>query len=277
MNIIDKTGEYITHILGDNNPEAYENCYPALFEHYYKFWATKGRPFVSLTESEVTERSPLILRELPDIEAKFAASDLDIADLDMALFVGQDTSNGHAFKDDGKMVVWIPIESYVTPMLARVFITHEIIHALHYIKSPDFYTEDPENLRKMSRELITEGVATYLTAKILNIDNLTALWADYLPDYQAITWLDECERREKELYKYIFDNFNHSGSDIRLFQAADPSDILKFRAGYYAGMRVVERVGQKMGIGPVELLEIPRDEFEQKAYRLLEQSSNRGT
>ncbi len=225
---------------------------------------------MSLTEKEVATRSSFILNELPDIEKKFTASGLNISNLDIVLFVGQDTSNGHAFKDDGKMVVWIPIESYVTSILARVFITHEIIHALHYIKSPDYYTENHEDLRRMSRELLTEGLATYLTAKILNIDNLTALWADYLPDDQAKAWLDECERRETELFKYIFDNYDQNAPNIRLFQAADPDDILKFRSGYYAGMQIVERIGRDMGIRPVELLDIPRDEFERAAYRLLE-------
>lgn len=269
MNIIDKTGEYITHILGDNNLAAYENSYPALFEHYYKFWAKKGKPFVTLSEKEVAERSSLILGELPDIEEKFLAFGLDIADLDIVLFVGQDTSNGHAFRDIGEIVVWIPIESYLSSSLVRVFLTHEIIHALHYVKSPDYYPENTEDMRKMSRELITEGLATYLTAKILDIDDLTALWADYLPVDKAILWFNECEKRETELFKYILDNFDHSGSDIRLFQAADPDDILKFRAGYYAGMKIIEAVGRDMGIEPVELLDISKAEFGKAAYRLL--------
>ncbi len=269
MNIIDKTGEYITHILGDNNPAAYENSYPALFEHYYKFWAKRGKPFVTFSEKEVAERLSLILGELPDIEAKFLAFSLDIADLDIVLFVGKDTSNGHAFMDGGKIVVWIPIESYVTQTLVRVFVTHEIIHALHYVKSADYYSENTEDMRKMSRELITEGLATYLTAEILGIDELTALWADYLPVDKAILWFNECERRETELFKYILDNFNHSGSDIRLFQAADPDDILKFRAGYYAGMKIVERIERTMNIRPIELLDIPKNEFEKSVYRLL--------
>lgn len=270
MNIIDKTGEYIVHILRDNNPGAYENSYPALFKHYYKFWAKRGRSFVTLSEKEVAERSSLILSELPDIEAKFTAFGLDIADLDFVLFVGQDTSNGHAFKDNEKMVVWIPIESYISSSLVRVFITHEIIHALHYVKSPDYYSENSEDMRRMSRELITEGLATYLTAKILNVDDLTALWADYLPADKTKSWLDECERRKTELYGYILDNYDRSGPDIKLFQAADPDDILKFRAGYYAGMKIVERIERDMGIEPVELLDIARDEFEKAVYRLLE-------
>ena len=129
----------------------------------------------------------------------------------------------------------------------------------------------------MSRELITEGLANYLTAEILDIDDLTALWADYLPDDQAKAWLEECERRESELFQYIFDNYDSSGSDIRLFQAADPDDILKFRSGYYAGMKIVERIGRDMGIKSIDLLDIPRNEFEKSAYRLLKQSSGRGS
>ncbi len=262
MKITDLVSEYARDILASDNFKAYENSYPALFNHYYRFCGNRKKPFSKLPQEELTRRSKLIRKELIFINDRIAAFGLNIDELDIILFVGKGASNGHAFRDGGRFVVWLPIETYDSQLLARIFITHEIIHALHYAGSPEFYFDSAEEMRSISRRLITEGLATYLTMKILGVDALTALWADYLPDHKADRWFDECRLREKEIYADLLANFSFSNPDVWLFYAADPDNILKYRAGYYAGLRLIQQIIDEGKIEPIDLLTISRKKFE---------------
>jgi len=265
MKIIDLTPEYERHFLGRGDRREYEKAYPQLFDHYYCFWADRNIPPRTMEKPEIARRLRLIKNELPFIEEKFSKSSLDIGALKIALFVGQATSNGHAFKSGSEFVVWLPIETYHTALLVRVFLTHEIAHALHYSRSPEFYFEDMEKKRLLSRQLITEGLATYMTAGILGIDELAALWADFLPPDKANAWYEECARREVDIFRLLFDNFDSRDSGIGLFLASDPDNILRYRAGYYAGLKIVERIAKGENISLIELLAIPEDHFNKLA------------
>ncbi len=262
MKITDLTGAYIKHILSSNNLPEYESSYPALFDHYFRYWGDRKKSFAKLTEGEINRRTRLINNQLKFIVNKFNALRLNTKDLNIVLFVGRGTSNGHAFRDGNRFVVWLPVETYDSPMLARVFVTHEIIHALHYTACPEFYFDSQQELRRVSRRLITEGIATYMAMRILEIDELTALWADYLPDDKADRWFNECRTSEKEIFANLLANFSTCNPDFGLFYASDPNDIFKFRAGYFAGLRLVEQLVEENNIELTELLAIQRDRFE---------------
>jgi len=270
MKISDLSCEYIEHILSSSNLQEYETSYPTLFDHYFRYWADRKKPLIKLTEGEINTRTRLINNELKSVAAKFKAFGLNIDDLNIVLFVGQGSSNGHAFLDADRFVVWLPIETYDSQLLARVFITHEIIHAFHYAGSPEFYFDNAEEMRSVSRRLITEGLATYLTLKILNVDALTALWADYLPDDKADRWFNECRIRGKEIFANLLENFSTCDPDFGLFYASDPNDILKFRAGYYAGLRLIEQIADQCKIEPTGFLTLSRDKFEQLIFDRLQ-------
>ena len=52
---------------------------------------------------------------------------------------------------------------------------------------------------------------------------------------------------------------------------SDPEDVLKFRAGYYAGLRLVEEIAEGKGLSVKELLKIPRGEFEKAILGIVKQ------
>jgi len=272
MNVIDLTPEYIKHILNAGDLASYERSYPALFRHYFKYAAKRKNFSKTLTISEVKKRLSLILPRLSRIEKKFDKFGCDISSLKMVLFVGQRTSNGHAFKDKEEFVVWIPIETYTTPSLVDVFIPHEIIHALHYSQSPDFYFNNKGKQRMVSRQLITEGIATYFTKLIMKFSQSEALWADYLSKEKIKSWLSECRKKEKELYKFVLKNFYSSNSKISIFYAKNPKNIYEFRAGYYVGFKLVDRIVKNHKLEPKKLLVIPREEFEDLILEKLKMS-----
>jgi hypothetical protein len=138
MRITDLTEDYFRHVIRQNDPVSYESAIPQLFEHYYTFWASP-QTYSFLNVDEILRRRNLILERLPILSERFERKGLNIADIDVLLFVGHGTSNGHAFRTKERWMVWMPIETYHSVQGIDVFVSHEIAHALHYQHQPDFY------------------------------------------------------------------------------------------------------------------------------------------
>jgi len=274
VEVINLTGAYLTHILHDHDLTAYEQVYPGLFSHYFEYWADRNRFVPTLDANQTRARVNLITDSLEGIAGKLTVFGLDVSSLQVVLFVGMNTSNGHAFKDGNTFVVWIPVETYKTPLDAEVFLTHEIIHALHYACSPGFYFNSVSEKLQVSRQLITEGMATYLSMISLNIDESVALWADYLSGEAIEDWLDQCRDRERELKKYLLDNFFSTNPNVGMFYARDPQDIFQYRGGYYIGLKFMEHAVQAGSLKASRLLCMQRDELENLAIEYLREGSS---
>jgi uncharacterized protein YjaZ len=265
MKIVDLTGEYKKSILKENSLSGYEAASPALFSHYFKFWADRKLFKLSLNSAQVDKRKKLIIGNLKIVEEKFEKSGFDISKQKIIIFVGQNTTNGHAFLDEGKFVVWLPIEAYKTKLQAHVFISHEIIHAFHYSQNPDFYFGNLKSLRDIiiGDNLIEEGLATFATKEILGLNDGIVLWADYITPPKLESWLKQCEKRQKEAYKWLSDHFDKKLGDSELFGGLDTGDIFHSRGGYWAGLKIVEQLAKNKKYGLAELLKLPKGEFKE--------------
>ncbi len=270
MKITDLTQNYITNILEKDDLDAYKKSMPELLNHYFTYWALESYFHKSLkTEDEVVQKKEAIKSRFDFIESKLNDFGFDTADIEIILFVGQNCTNGHAFDKDGKFFVWLPVEAYESIKDIDIFVTHEIIHALHYTKNPNFYFNTKEEKINMGRQIITEGLATYLTSKVLNISDEKALWADFLSKDELEKWFNECEKEKYELYDLVLKNFNLSKEDIQIFWANDPSDIYKYRSGYFVGLELIKEFVKKENISDKEILGIDRKIFEEKIIKIL--------
>jgi hypothetical protein len=262
MQIIDLTQSFIDCVVRNDNQHEYESLFPALFEHYYHFWTTR-RPNFKFGEDEVLRRTKLIRERLPIIERRFADNGLPIDAVAIALFVGHDASNGHAFEHEGRFVVWIPVEAYSSTRAVDVFVAHEIAHALHYQAEPAFYFADHFEKGQMFRQLVTEGIATLVTKVVMGIEEVEALWADYLPPEKVQVWYRQCKSKEKELSGFILSHLEESDKENSLFWYSDSEDVFQNRAGYYMGLQLAERIRTKRECSLGELLTLSRAEFQE--------------
>jgi len=263
MKIVDLTGEYKKQILEKNDLGAYEASYPALFGHYFKYWAKRNLFKKTLNAKEADVRKRTILSRLKFIEKKFKDAGFDISKLKIILFVGQNTTNGHVFYDGGEFMVWLPIEAYKTRLQADVFISHEIIHGLHYSQNPAFYFGKLKSLQDIivGDNLIAEGLATFATKEILGVNDGIALWADYISGSQIRAWLKQCEKRQKELFKWLDSHFDSKLGKSELFGGLDTSDIFHSRGGYWAGLKIIEEIAKAGKYGLAELLKLQKEKF----------------
>lgn len=269
MQIIDLTENYRRDFIQGGNRQDYENSFPELFDHYYHFWTKRKLAITRVSDDDITIRKVWIDNLINKLKPALAEHELDIDSLVMVYLIGVGTTNGHAFRHDSKFYVWLPLETYTSPLLVDIFVTHEIAHALHYRLSPDFYFEDKDDKLRIGRQLITEGLATYATQKLLGISSMQALWADYLNDDDIRKWLQACESETPNLYRLIADNYYRNNPDIKIFYAANPDDIYQYRSGYYIGLKLIEEYAEITGFSLKDLLGLPRNLFEKGILDLL--------
>lgn len=262
MRVIDLCGEWRHHLLDGGDRRAYESTYPSVFEHYYHYWSRRRPECHWPTVDEVNTRLSLVHDRLAIIESRFALRGLDLEHLDIVLFVGQGTTNGHALYDGEAFKVWIPIETYTTELLCDVFLAHEIVHALHYTNAPSWYFSDLDERHRVGRLLITEGIATHLSRELMGLTEAESLWADALVGDELQCWMDKCSEQYAELCGRLSQQFDVSIVDSEFFCVYDLGDVYRSRAGYYVGSRLVRELVEHEYPDIVQLLRAERVELE---------------
>lgn len=266
MHLIDITPNYIKYVIRQDQPELYEASFPQLFAHYERFWASPGEYFYR-NEDEILRRTELIGSRLAFLEERFSSQGLGLEGVEVVLFVGRSTSNGHAFRLGEKWVVWLPVESYPTPLCVDVFVAHELAHAVHYQRQAEFFFETEAQKVNVFRQVVTEGIATLSSRQVLDIDEKQALWADYLPADQIQQWYAECVRREAEILASVAGKLESSDEDLFSYRGGE--DILMNRAGYYAALRIIQRILDQNQWTLRELFSIGKQDFLKRIRALL--------
>ncbi|MEE9443028.1 MAG: DUF2268 domain-containing putative Zn-dependent protease [candidate division Zixibacteria bacterium] len=270
MRIIDLTEKYLSKFINEGDRDGYERSCPDLFYNYYRFWAKRELNITIVDYEEIQKRKKWVTRLIEKLKIILNENNIDDSAIDFIYFIGAGTTNGHAFRSKDKWLVWLPLETYSSEKLVEVFVTHELIHALHYNNSPSFYFNSKNEMLQISRQLITEGLATYLTREFLGISNLEALWADYLSDDDALRWWEKCIAEERNLYRLISQYYYKSDHKLEIFYASNPDNIYQFRSGYFAGLRLVERYAMENGLSAEDILELIRARFEKDIANLLQ-------
>ncbi|HET6402441.1 MAG TPA: DUF2268 domain-containing putative Zn-dependent protease [Candidatus Kapabacteria bacterium] len=230
-------------------------------DHYKTFWAGATLEESSLSADEIATRRSLVLRHVTASDELLRARGFSTEHIRAILFVGNGSANGHAYLDRDGAVVWFAIECFKSEMEAKIFTMHELIHALHYAARPEFSFQTIEQKNTVWRQLITEGIATYLTKRLWNLTDEEALWADALPPDQIQSWMTACRDSEKELFEFVRENFESSDPSIELFYSANPADIFSYRAGYYVGMKVIESIAAEYDLSDHALLNMPLEKL----------------
>lgn len=262
MIIQDLANQYIEFILRKDDLPGYKKQFPELFRHYFDFWASEKFWHKELDEKEVLKRLKMVRNRLPNIEEKLKESKFDIGNLKIVLMVGQGTTNGHAFNHNGEFLVFLPIEGYHTDNQVNIFVTHEIFHALHYTKRPEFFFNKIEEKENFARQLITEGLASYLTKTTLNISDQETLWSDYISEKEARKWLEDCENELTVLFSEAKEMIRSGTRNSEIFFSNDSTNIRKYRAGYFVGLKIIEKVVLVRNLETHELINMPREKFE---------------
>lgn len=207
------------------------------------------------------------LTELDEILVKAGVE----ATVDIAIVDGCQSSNGHALLLNGQPTAWVSVSNYPSDETIKVFGTHEVIHALHYGYVSEYHFESKSEKDHVGRQLATEGLATFVTEKLLNLSESEALWSDYLTPNDLKLLMDEYRKHQSESATNILRDWDKT--DSLYFYANDRSDVDKYRSGYFIGRSVIARIAEQDEIGIYELLTMPRSVLDAKAKDVLKKMS----
>lgn len=257
MKIVDLTGLQ-PYLEEDVPPADRSDLLPNLIEHYTRYvapWPTADDGLA--TEAIIPQRNRVfdtLQQSIPILNEAGLNNERLIA----LLMVGQARSNGHAYLDHGYAIAWFDIRCYDKPSTATIFSMHELIHAIHYQQDPQFYFNTQSERRNTERQLLTEGVATYCTKRLLGVSDVEALWGDELPPDASTAWLRECNENVPQLSHRLKSAISANDADDSLFLARNPNDPFGYRQGYYLGLRLIEQVSTELAWSPLELLMTPK-------------------
>lgn len=208
----------------------------ALAEHLRQYWGGINEAVPLLNESIVE-----VSRSLKGVIQAFSLPGVDDSRILLMVLCNVIQPNGHAFIFDGIGVAYYAIKEGYSLEYHHVFSTHEVIHAIHYQMSPTCYFNTVEWQQNTGRQLLAEGIATTLTAQVLNISVAKALWADILPHDEIDRWINVCEQSQDELSSIALAMFNQS-SPPGMFDYVQGADPMNNRSGYWIGARFIQHL-----------------------------------
>lgn len=275
INVIDLTPIYI-QCMPNKRWTDYEKAYPTLFQHYHRYWADADAEYALRTADTVREKTALVESRLPFVKTILTQKGFS-DEVIVVLFVGKDTTNGHAFWDEQrhKFVVWLPVEAYATQKQIDIFAPHELIHALHYTRYPEFYFRNEHQMKLVGRQIITEGMATFGTMQVMGCDEVTALWADYVSPEFASHWYEQCQNREREMVSKILEEWETSQEENKWFMMWDERDVTRCRGGYYVGLRVMQEINRRHKVDLHALLSLNAKELEKLALEVVSEMATK--
>lgn len=188
MEIVSLIPAYLDVIGGRMQVDCYRNINLPLFSHYETYWGGDVHQITTLTETEVKEREQRIVSKVYQFEKMLADEDIFMDRIKVVIFVGNNVSNGHAFFENDRVTVWLPLEAYESQEQVEVFVPHELLHGLQYLHTSELAVKLGEGHPSVLTKFVVEGVATFFTMRFYHLSKKDVLWANYISDEDFSKW-----------------------------------------------------------------------------------------
>lgn len=179
-------------------------------------------------------------------------------EIGLIIFIGDGQIDGHSIIVSNSSYVFVDLKAIVCNINYDLdaFISHEIIHAVHYDLNKEFYPQNYNSIAdKYLKFLIEEGVATYLSMHLFEMPENLSYWLGILENDEVNDWKSNCKRlkinmgiRLKELTSNRrFDKNIYN----KLFCIKKSEDLTLYRMGYYYGCEIIKNLCNANNINQV--------------------------
>ncbi|OGY91617.1 MAG: hypothetical protein A3B31_00630 [Candidatus Komeilibacteria bacterium RIFCSPLOWO2_01_FULL_53_11] len=237
----------------------FERPHRDVFRVYYQ-WADRratARVFANYAERYSRERLQRFDRyartHLDTVAAKVSRVIPFSGKLPVVLFVGAKQSNGFVIRYKKQYTTFLNLESYPDIATLRIFMAHELAHAVHLRMGQGYYWRSD----RMSwyNTMMLEGVATYITQRALGVNSADALWGHYLTVTQKKRFMRWCESHEQWLKRGLLREIGATARvESAFFGRRKPKGCPYIRTGYWLGLKFVESLLRETSLREVLLL-----------------------
>ena len=236
---------------------------PDLQEHLGRVWG--WRPVEPPAEPDAAARLREVTAWIRDAEREAAAA-VRAAGLGPAppleVVHGNGAANGHAARVRGEAVAWVSTECFADRLSVRVFVLHEVLHAVHDRLNPGRAPERRADVVDPLRLAVVEGCATHLTAALGGFGPMDALWGGGLPPAARRRWAAQARRGLPALARAVLREWEQPGapSDLYFYRPDEPP--VRNRGGYLVSALAVKRaVKADPTLTPRRLLGLPPEDL----------------
>ena len=178
----------------------------------------------------------------------------------LILFIGDGKIDGHSIIINNYVYVFIDLKALISRSNYNYdldsFISHEIIHAIHYKLNKAFYNKDYSIMKDIYlKTLIIEGMATYMTMRIFKTSERLGYWLGLMNLEEIEEWKNNCKKLKlnigKRLNKTIANKKFDKDLYDKLFCIKKGEKLTLYRTGYYYGAEIIKNICIDMSINEI--------------------------
>lgn len=168
-------------------------------------------------------------------------------EIGLIIFIGNGNIDGHCIILDNYSYVFVDLEAIILRsnknFNLEAFLSHELIHAVHYNLNKEFYPQNYKSIEdKYLKTLIAEGFATYMSMYLFGISENLGYWLGFLESDEVSEWICNCKKNKTaigiRLKKLIINKEFDVDMYNRLF-CIKSEEFTFYRIGYYYGCEII--------------------------------------
>lgn len=172
-------------------------------------------------------------------------------EIGLIIFIGDGRIDGHSIILDDSVYVFVDLVAVISRSNLKFdldsFLSHEIIHAIHYKVNKEFYYKDYSIFEDIYlKTLIVEGMATYISMIIFGLSENLGYWLGILKSDEIEQWENNCIKLKKCIGVRLKEAISNKKYDnslyVRLFCIKKCEKITLYRMGYYYGSEIIKNV-----------------------------------
>lgn len=195
-----------------------------------------------------------ILKNTFEKKVNFISGSLDLKIIpSLIVFIGDGSVDGHGALVNGKPYVFFDLSSIIQRFddyNIDLFVTHELLHGIHYSYNPCFYPKYYNSIEeKYFKRMIAEGIATNLSHTFSSNTIEDSYWMGFLNKKDVQIWVDNCEKMKNNIAYNISLLLKTSSFDKDLYNTlytvSDLKHLTNSRLAYYYGSQIISALDRK--------------------------------
>ncbi|EKS4342441.1 hypothetical protein QB607_000370 [Clostridium botulinum] len=192
-----------------------------------------------------------ILKNTFEKKVNFISGSLDLKIIPgLIVFIGDGYIDGHGALINNKPYVFFDLSAIIlnfNKYNIDLFVTHELLHGIHYSYNPCFYPKYYNSIEeKYFKRMIAEGIATNLSPTFSSSTIEDSYWMGFLNKKEVQIWVDNCEKMKNNIVYRINSSLKSSSFDEDLYHTlytvSDLKHLTNSRLAYYYGSQIINEL-----------------------------------